>query len=170
MIEDLLLRVYEKCIPGEGGCMNWTGGVQSKAKNPAMRKDKPHCTSIRRWMLEEQKGKAIARNRVATYVCGNPRCVKLEHLIEMSRRELQLRTDSQLDAAQRLQKGKRVSNEKRKNSKLTPEMAKEIAESTGPQRAVGRQYGVSQSTVARIRRGVVWKPYNASHWDALLAA
>ena len=170
MIEDLLLRVYEKCIPGDGGCMNWTGAVQSKNKNPAMRKGNAHCTSVRRWMLEEQKGKALAYNRVATYVCGNSRCVKLEHLIEMSRRELQLRSDSQLDAAQRLQKGKRVSDKARQRAKLTAAMAQEIAESTGPQRAVGRQYGVSQSTVARIKRGVVWKPYNASHWDALLAA
>lgn len=159
-IEGLLERVYEKCIP-DGGCMNWTGATQSVCKSPIMRKleEGGRAVSLRRYMLEIAQGKKVYAARVATYMCGNPKCVKLEHLGEITRKTLQERNISLMNAGQRLIKAKRVSDKARKRAKLTPELAREIAALNEPQRVIAQKYGIGQSTVSQIKRGATWQDY-----------
>ncbi len=154
----LLVRVYAKCVE-EGECMNWHGAVQSKCKSPCMRPIGPtsHCSSLRRMMLETASGKKMDRTRLATYMCGNDKCVRLEHLGTVTRKKLQERNAANLNAAQRLNKSLRISKKARARAKLTLELAKEIANAEGSQRELARRYGVSQSTVGTIRRGETWR-------------
>jgi predicted XRE-type DNA-binding protein len=110
-------------------------------------------------MLEVASGKKLSATRVATYMCGNPKCVKLEHLGEITRKTLQERNISLMDAGQRLIKAKRVSVKARTRAKLTVEIAREIVASNEPQRAIARKYGIGQSTVSQIKRGATWQDY-----------
>ena len=158
MIDELLKRVYAKCIE-DGDCMNWTGAVQSKCRSPCMRPmgSKSHCVSLRRMMIEVATGKQPDKSKVATYMCGNSRCVRLEHLRLITRKTLQERNDSRLNLMQRLRKSQRISEKARARAKLTLELAQEIVAAEGSQRELALKYGVSQSTVGTIRRGETWR-------------
>lgn len=158
-IEALLERVYEKCIP-DGECMNWTGAVQSKCNSPSIRRaDGGHSVSLRRYMLEVAQGKKPYGNRVVSYNCGNSRCVRLEHIGEITRNTLQERNDAQFNSLQRLRKATRISAKARSRAKLTPEIVQEIKASSEPQRVIAAKYGIVQSTVSQIKRGVTWQDY-----------
>lgn len=158
MIDELLKRVYSKCVE-DGECMNWQGAVQSKCKSPCMRPigTNGHCMSLRRMMLEAAADRKLDHNKLATYMCGNSRCVRLEHLGMVTRKTLQERSDANFNAMQRLNKSRRISEKARARAKLTMELAQEIAVAEGSQRALARKYGISQSTVGTIRRGETWR-------------
>lgn len=157
MIEFLLKRVYDRCIEDEHGCMNWQGAVQSACKSPIMRRGHAHGSSLRRWLLEAVSGKKLPRSKMATYTCGNVKCVKLEHLAAVTRADIQRRNDAQFDAAARIQKSHRIVVKARARAKLSVEIAREIRAAEGPQREIASRFGVSQTTVGLIRRGVTWR-------------
>lgn len=157
MIKTLLEKVYGRCIPDEHGCMNWVGAVQSACKSPIMRKGTAHGMSLRRWMLEESLGRKLQGSNVASYTCGNVRCVRLEHLAEITRKELQQRNNSMMDAASQLRKSYRIVLKARRRSKLSAELARQIEMADGSQREIARRFGVSQTTVGSIKRGMTWR-------------
>lgn len=167
MIEQLLKRVYDRCIEDEHGCMNWTGAVQSGCKSPVMRRGNAHGSSLRRWILEESQGQKIPQSKVATYTCGNSKCVKLEHLMAVTRAHIQRRNDAKFDAATRLRKSHRIVVKVRAKAKLSVDIAREIREAEGPQRAIARRYGVSQATVGSIKRGVTWREVGVTFWGVV---
>lgn len=160
-IEELLERVYANCIPDEAtGCMAWTGAVRWTCNNPSIRREGGNSVSLRRYMLEVANEKKPCPKRVATYICGNPKCVKLEHIAAVTRTVLQTRVNSEMNAFQKLRKAKRSSAKRRLCAKLTPEIVKAIKESNEPQKLVAQRYGVVQSTISQIKRGVTWKDYD----------
>lgn len=158
MIDELLERVYDRCVEDEHGCMNWAGAVQSACKSPVIRRgDASHSSSLRRWMLEEATGKTMPSNKVATYKCGNPRCVKLEHLVIVTRSHIQRRNSAQFDAAAKLRKSHRIIVKARANAKLSMEVVRDIRSAEGSQREIARRFGVCQTTVGAIQRGETWR-------------
>ena len=167
MIEQLLKRVYDRCVEDEHGCMNWTGAVQSGCKSPVMRRGNAHGSSLRRWILEESQGQKLPQSKVATYKCGNSKCVKLEHLMAVTRAHIQRRNDAGFNAADRLRKSHRIIVKARARAKLSIETAREIREAEGPQREIARRYGVSQATVGSIKRGTVWRDVGVSFWGVM---
>lgn len=164
MIEELLKRVYDRCIEDEYGCMNWQGAVQSACKSPVMRKGNAHGTSLRRWMLEDAQGRKLPPGKMATYTCGNMKCVRLEHLAAMTRAEIQRRNDAKFDAADRIQKSHRIMVKARTRSKLNEQIAREIREADGPQRLIAKRFGVSQTTVGSVKRGDTWRDLSNPFW------
>lgn len=163
-LKELLDRVYEKCVPN-GECMDWTGAVQSKCLSPSIRRaEGGHSVSLRRYMLEVAQGKKPYHNRVVSYNCGNPKCVRLEHIGEITRSTLQERNDAKFNAMQRLRKATRISTKARSRAKLTPEIVQEIKASSEPQRVIAAKYGIVQSTVSQIKRGVTWQDYSNPFW------
>jgi len=116
--------------------------------------------SVRRLVLETSKRRKLNPQQVATYTCGNTNCVRLEHLAEINRSTLQRRNDSEFNVAQRINKSKRISDKVRlTRAKLTAEMAQEILGSNESQRVLGLKYGVGQSTIGQIKRGLTWCDY-----------
>ena len=154
-LAQLLDDVYARCIP-DGECMNWTGAVQSCGKSPAIRAGR-RGTSLRRLMLETASKRKIDPQGRATYTCGNKLCVRLEHLALVSRKTLQLRNESELNALQRLLKSQRIKEKARLRSKLTMEIAKSIMADESPQREIAKKYNISQTTVGSIKRGLTWQ-------------
>lgn len=159
-IEKLLERVYANCIPDAMGCMIWTGAVRWACHNPSIRKEGGNSVSLRRYMLEVANGKKPSHKLVATYTCGNKKCVKLEHTAAVTRTVLQTRVNSEMNAIEKLRKAKRSSVKRRIYAKLTPEIVQAIKESSEPQKLVAKRYGVVQSTISQIKRGVTWKDYD----------
>jgi predicted XRE-type DNA-binding protein len=159
-LQELLDRVYEKCIPN-GECMDWTGATQSKCMSPSIRKaDGGYSVSLRRYMVEIAQGKKPFASRVVTYNCGNSKCVRLEHIGEVTRGTLQERSNSKFNAMQRLLKATRISVKARARAKLTLEIVQEIKASNDSQRVIAAKYGVVQSTVSQIKRGITWQDYS----------
>jgi DNA-directed RNA polymerase specialized sigma subunit len=115
-------------------------------------------------MVEIAQGKKPYGNRVVSYNCGNSKCVRLEHIGEITRKTLQERNYAQFNAMQRLLKATRVSIKARARAKLTPEIVQEIKASNESQRVIAAKYGIVQSTVSQIKRGVTWQDYNNPFW------
>ena len=158
MITQLLEKIYARCIP-DGECLNWTGAVQLRSKSPTIRRpDGGQGASLRRMLLETAKGQCAPREMVATYMCGNRACVRLEHQGLISRADLQKRNDAQFDAATRLLKSHRISVKVRlAKAKLTLELAREIRGAGGTYSEISNKYGVSMHTVGSIKRGLTWR-------------
>jgi predicted XRE-type DNA-binding protein len=93
---------------------------------------------------------------MATYTCGNERCIRLEHLASVSRRSIQLRINQNYNAADKLAKSAKIIVKARARAKMTMEKAKEIRALDLPQREIARRYGIAQSTVGTIKRGTTW--------------
>ena len=157
-LQALLDRVYARCIPDVHGCMNWTGAGTSSGKSPEIRiPNVKGSVSLRRLLIETAGCKKIGPSKRATYTCGNTKCVRLEHIGEITKRRLQERSNSQFDAATKLKKSKRISEKARARAKITIEIAKEIVSSSDSQRVLAKRYGVVQSTICQIKRGYTWR-------------
>lgn len=159
-LEILLERVYSRCVPdSETDCMNWTGAVQPKSKSPTIRRPNGgQGASLRRMLLEVSRGRPAPPKMVATYMCGNRACVRLEHQGLITRAELQKRNDSKFDAATRLRKSYRISVKVRlTKAKLTLELAREIRYAAGTYSEISKKYCVSMHTVGSIKRGLTWR-------------
>ena len=151
----MLDKVYAKCIPDDNGCMNWTGATQSAGRSPVVRRGGV-AISLRREMLEMSFGRSLG-TLVATYKCGNRECVRLEHLTAISKSKLQMRNHAAMDAGQQARKSHRIGVKARARAKLSPEIAQEIRAAEGSQRAIAKQFSISQATVSSIRRGAMWR-------------
>ncbi len=93
---------------------------------------------------------------VATYICGNSKCVRLEHLGAITRSALQQRNDARMNAVQQFLKSHRIAVKARARAKLNPEIVQQIREADGFQRAIAKRFGISQTTVGSIKRGDTW--------------
>jgi hypothetical protein len=78
--------------------------------------------------------------------CDNPSCCNPEHLWAGTNAE---------NMRDKMRKGRYRAG--KGNSKLTESQVSEIRKMRGSGSAIGLRYGVDQSTIARIRRGVSWR-------------
>ena len=152
-MKTLLDRVYERCVP-DGDCMNWAGAVQSACHSPVMRNG-GQAISLRRMLVESKINRPLGP-MVATYICGNSKCVRLEHLGAITRSALQQRNDAGMNAVQQSLKSHRIAVKARARAKLNPEIVQQIREADGFQRAIAKRFGISQTTVGSIKRGDTW--------------
>lgn len=84
------------------------------------------------------KGK-IPEGLVVMHMCDNPNCVNPAHL------SLGTHSDNTQDC---IKKGRFIGN-----TKLTPEVIRQIREAEGTQRQIAKRFGVSQTHVSDIRSG-----------------
>lgn len=92
----------------------------------------------------------IHRGLVVRHTCDNPACVRPDHLIPGTY------ADNMRDAVER---GRIARGTRHGRARITYEIAEQIrAASTGGmrQRAIAAQFGVAQTTVSQIVRGVTW--------------
>ena len=135
--------------------MNWAGAVQSVCRSPVIRNG-GQAISLRRIMVEAKLNRPLGK-LVATYICGNSECVRLEHLGAITRSALQKRNEAAMNAIQHARKSHRIAMKARARSKLNPAIVQQIRDADEPQREIARRYGVSQATVGSIRRGMTWR-------------
>lgn len=112
---------------------------------------------VRRHIAEEMGLKLDGK--LVTHKCGNPLCVHPDHIIAITRKKLQQRIAKEQRHQLNPLRLKKISDRARQNAKITLEQANEIRDAEGTQRDIAKRYGISQSTVSVIKRGVTWRDY-----------
>lgn len=162
-MSQLVERIHGRCEE-VGECWEWQGAVQKRSRTPVMRHNgKQQC--VRRW-LAEALGRAVD-GKVVTYRCRNHLCCKPEHLQVMTEMELRRRTSKTQQRLFSMPRRQRAAEARRVTAKLTPEQVENIREDIRPQRAIAKAFGISQTTVSRIKRGEMWRDYTNPFFQLL---
>lgn len=125
-------------------CWEWQGNYFPNVKRPYAR---------RGWFAFNYQKFIAARLSYSIYRgpvgglhvlhrCDNPACVNPSHLF------LGTRKDNMRDMAQKLRAPTR---------KLTPKQVRRIRRSRMPNKALGARYGVTESAIYGIRKGINWR-------------
>jgi len=152
-----LKKSFEKNVIRKEGCWDWKGSI-AKGGYPVMtcRKqigpDRGHRAS---WVIH--KG-AIPEGMYVCHTCDNPICTNPEHLWIGTHKE------NNDDKVRKCRQSKLPPPYKRGSengsAKLSDYQVKEIKkliEKGLTSRDIGKQYGVSKTTILRIKRGENWK-------------
>ena len=139
-----------------GDCWEWRGALQSNSPVPTMNY-KGKVGPVRRHIAEE-RGVPL-QGKLATHSCGNQLCVNPDHVILVSRKRLQARIAKDVKHQVNAIRRKKISDQARKHSKLTLELALQIRAAEGTQRQIAAQFGVTQATVSAIKLGKTWRDY-----------
>lgn len=84
---------------------------------------------------------------IVCHRCDNPPCVRPDHLF----------LGTQLDNVRdMIDKGRAAFRERHPNARLTASQAAAIRTDTRKQKAIADDYGISQTHVSHIKRGLVW--------------
>jgi len=97
-----------------------------------------------RYAYEREKG-PIPDGLVVRHSCDNPPCVNPAHL------SLGTKADNAADARDR---GRMPSGKDHWNAKIRPEEVEKIKNDPRTHAEIGREYGISQGTVSRIKSGL----------------
>lgn len=90
----------------------------------------------------------IDQGNVIRHKCDNPKCSNPEHLI------IGTHAENMKDMVVRNRQATGIKNGR---AKITPEIVKQIINSNKSQTEIAKEFGISQSQVGRIKRGVHWK-------------
>ena len=108
--------------------------------------------TLHRQSYEEFKGPIPADLHVL-HACDNTCCVNPDHLSVGTHKE---------NIQDMIRKGRSIRGVNRYSSKLTEDQVREIYASTATGKEIGKQYGVSSTTVYRIRGGDLWSHITSS--------
>lgn len=157
MTVQALIEAIRKHIEEIGDCWEWTGATQSNAPTPTMRWN-GKVKAVRRFIVEA-RGKPL-HNKLATCKCRNELCVNPDHVMLVSRKQLQDLVAKERQYQTNPVRMKKLSEKARRRAKLTPEQVEQIREAEGTQRLIAAQFGITQATVSCIKRGKTWRDYS----------
>ena len=137
---------YSKYDPGTG-CIEWTG-LKDKNGYGRLTVKYKSCRAPR--VAYEAHIGPIPEGLVVCNSFDNPACINPRHLI------LGTHADN---IADRDRKGRHAPQhgEFNPSAKLSGDAVRAIRLETGSQKSIGVKYGISQSVVSLIKRGVRWK-------------
>lgn len=148
-----------------GECWEWTGALQSARGSPVMRYERV-AQPVRR-VIAIELGMQV-KGRMATVRCCNSLCVRPEHVVVLTRKQLQQRTAKVTQLHANPTRCRKLAQTARRTAKLTEAQVAEIRAIDGlTQRQIAARYGIAQATVSAIRRGVKWKDYSNPWWQLL---
>lgn len=130
---------------GANGCWNWQGWKDRQGYGHAIikrRKVKAHRFS---WMIYNA---VIPAGLCVLHKCDNPSCVNPEHLFLGTRKD---------NAVDKMNKGRCLYGEKHCLVKITEEQAMSILSDPRSNYAIGKEYGISNQQVSRIKTGKRWR-------------
>lgn len=143
--DPLVARFWSFVAVGDG-CWEWQGTIDAQgygAFHIAGKVIKSH-----RLAYDITFGE-IPRGALVCHKCDNRKCVRPDHLFLGS--VITNNMDKMTKGRHRALKGA-----DHPRARLTVDQANEIKAADGSQRVLARRYGVSKSTIARIRRGESW--------------
>lgn len=127
------------------GCVNWTAGVQSMGYGTFTFRRRRHLAH--RAAFELAKG-PIPNGLVVMHACDNPRCCNPDHL------SVGTDQDNRDDC---VAKDRHVHGETHPTAKLKASEVLEIRADARAQRAIAKDYGISQTQVSTIKRHSQWR-------------
>ncbi len=161
--QPITLEMIQARTVEEGECWIWQGALSHG--QPALNWNRK-TTNVRRYMAENVMGLKV-KGRLASTCCGNGACVAPHHVSIKTRKQLQTATARNTRYGDNLARKIKLAEAARSRSKLTLEIAQQIREAEGPQRAIAKRFGVAFDTVNKIKNGVTWRDYS-SPWAGLL--
>ena len=153
-------------VVDDGGCLRWTGAVAAYS-HPTMRLPDGKQALIRRLVVEMDSG-PIPAGKIVRCTCETPRCVARGCLVVTTFRRVALEC-----GANGLMSGPvrsaRIAATKRKGrqAKIGQDDARAIRASDEPGTVLAQRYGISASTVSKIRAGKVRREFAGNPWAAL---
>jgi hypothetical protein len=141
-------RFEEKVDRTHGECHLWTGTTVRGYGWISLGRAEERGAYAHRvaWFLATGQWPALH----VLHSCDTPRCVRVEHLFLGTQLE---------NLADMTQKGRRrsgISTGVNNGRALAPSVIEAIRTAPGTQRGVAAEFGVSQRTVGRVRRGKHW--------------
>lgn len=160
-----LIEKIQRHVTIEGECWEWQGCMQGSVP---MMKHKGNPTNVRRLVLIERQ--IPMTGFIATYTCGNAKCVNPDHTGRSTRAQMNRRIMDDMNTATNTLRIKRIAEVKRKTeAKLSLDDVKQIRSSDDRHEDLAARFGVSKSLIGRIRRGQMWKTFSASPFAGLFA-
>lgn len=140
------IRFRAKVAPkNERGCELWIGMVNNKGYGTMAWGGKPHRLRLAHRIAWEIANGPIPDGLFLCHCCHTPRCVAIDHLFLGTVKD---------NIADKQAKGRQSKGERHKSPKLTNAEVMEIRrlhkEEGHSQLALGRLFGVDQSTICRI--------------------
>lgn len=160
-----LIAKIQRHVTIEGDCWEWHGCMQGSIP---MMKHGSKVANVRRLVLIE-RGVPMT-GFIATYTCGNAKCVNPDHTARSTRTKMNRRIMADMNTATNTLRIKRIAEVKRRtDAKLSLDDVSQIRASDEKHEDLAARYGVSKSLIGRIRRGEMWKTFSASPFAGLFA-
>jgi hypothetical protein len=142
-------RFHKKYKVNENECWIWIAGTRKNGKGVPYPRHSVGDKSVgaHRFSYELINGK-IPEGMYVCHKCDTPLCVNPNHLF------IGTHNDNMKDMVEKKRSFKGRGENKKGLAKLTNEQVSKIRQSTLSQTKLGNIYGVSQTTIGRIKRGV----------------
>ena len=141
-------RLSEFAKPATNGCVEWVGrrdrqgyGYMALVRDGIELKVKAHRAAF------EQAHGPLDACQCVLHRCDNPSCINPAHLFAGSR------ADNHRDMCG---KGRNATGVRHGKAKLSVDQVAAIRQSVAPIKVVAQTFGISEATVSRVKRGVVY--------------
>ena len=142
------VRFWTKVAISAGGCAEWTGATYPNGYGEFHCNGRNHPAHRVAWLMA---GRAIPEGHYVLHRCDNRLCVEPGHLFTGTHQE---NMDDMAAKGRRAAQPGALNG----NARLTPEQVAEIRTNSRSHRSLGLEYGVSKTTIGRIKRGTMWQP------------
>lgn len=160
-----LIAKIQRHVTIEGDCWEWHGCMQGSIP---MMKHKNEASNVRRLVLIERG--VPMKGYIATYTCGNAKCVNPDHAGRSTRAQMNRRIMSEMNTATNTLRIKRIAEVKRRtDAKLSQADVEQIRASGDTHQDLAARFGISKSIIGRIKRGEMWRTFSASPFAGLFA-
>lgn len=161
----MLIEKIQRHVTMEGECWEWLGHMNGSI--PTMKHD-GKVANVRRLVLIDRG--VPMKGFIATYTCGNPKCVNPDHTARSSRAQMNRRIMSDMSSATNALRSKRIAEVKRRtDAKLSQDDVDQIRASSDTHQHLAACFGISKSIIGRIKRGEMWRTFSASPFAGLFA-
>jgi hypothetical protein len=164
-----LARIKAKCEE-DGDCLMWQGKLHKKTGSPAGsewvgRRDS--YVGVRRRAYEEYHGVSLTKDQLVTCTCNRPACLAKEHLALTDISERSRLAHARMDAGAKLRRSQALAKAQAWKRKLSDETAALIRDSEEGPYVTAKKLGVSGVVASRIKRGLSYRDYSATHFAGL---
>lgn len=142
-------RFHQKYEIDESGCWLWTGGTRTNSKGvpyPRHWTDSGKSTGAHRFSFELVHG-SIPKFMYVCHKCDTPLCVNPDHLFVGTHH------DNMRDMVAKKRSFTGRGEDKKGRAKLTNQQADQIRKMDVSHSKLASMFGVSQTTISRIKRG-----------------
>lgn len=148
-------RLFDRVTKTDSGCWNWQGASYPNGYGLITYK-KRSCLTHR--LAYEAVNGPIAAGLFVCHRCDNPKCINPEHLFAGTARDnhhdMRNKGRCRLVPGGNRKRGEQLGQSKLTNNKVVEIRA--LIRDGFSQRAIASKYGVTQSSISRVMRGVCW--------------